>query len=133
MLEKKHQKVRKDDLVQVMTGEEKGKQGRILRTMPGKGRVVVENVNYIWKHLRRSQKHPQGGRLQKEAPIDVSNVMVVCEACKKPTRVGIRERKEDRDGRLRTFRYRVCKRKGCGSPVTAKDKEYAEKAAAGAK
>ncbi len=125
MLVKTHLHVHRDDQVQIIAGDEKGKTGRVLRTLPAKGKIIVEGVNYIWKHLRRSQQHPQGGRLQKEAPIDVSNVMVVCQACGKPSRTKSAERRETRDGKARTFRYRVCKR--CGKPASAKDREYAEK------
>ena len=127
MLTKKHVHVRKDDQVEVTCGDEAGKRGRILRTLPEKGRVVVEGINYVWKHLRRSQKHPQGGRLQVEAPISAANVMLVCQSCGAATRVKSVVRVEPRDGGAKkaTFRYRVCKK--CGNPVSPKDKEYAEK------
>jgi large subunit ribosomal protein L24 len=125
MLVKKHLHVKKDDQVVILSGDEKGKKGRVLRTQPEKNRVVVEGVNYIWKHLRRSQQNPQGGRLQKEAPIQASNVMLVCGSCGEPTRVKQAERTEKRGERSVKFRYRVCKQ--CGAPATAKDKEFAEK------
>ena len=70
--------VRRDDVVQVIAGDDTGKTGRILKVLPDKNRVVVEGVNYIFKHVRRSQKSPQGGRVQKEAPIAVSSVMLRC-------------------------------------------------------
>jgi large subunit ribosomal protein L24 len=98
-------KIRKNDQVQVLAGEEKGKTGKVLSVDPGKGRVLVEGVNLIWKHLRRSQQHPHGARIQKEAPLDASKVAVVCQACSKPTRVVIK-RLEDGE---RTRLCRKCK------------------------
>jgi large subunit ribosomal protein L24 len=70
--------VRRDDMVAVVSGSSRGARGRVLRTIPEKGKVVVEGVNLVWKHLRRSREHPRGGRIQLEAPIDASNVMLVC-------------------------------------------------------
>lgn len=125
MLVKKYLGVRKDDLVEVISGEEKGKRGKVLLTQPGKGRVVVEGVNYIWKHLRRSQQHPQGGRLQKEAPIPASKVMLVDATTGKRTRVKSVSRTEKRGDRTVGFRYRVGVKSG--QPVSAKDKEYADR------
>ncbi len=84
-------KIRKNDIVQVMTGEERGKTGKVLSVDRQEGRVVVEGVNYVWKHLRRSQQHPHGARIQKEAPIRVSNLAVMCPACNKPTRVAMKK------------------------------------------
>ena len=127
MLVKKYLHVRKDDEVELLSGDEKGKKGRVLRTHPEKGQVFVEGVNYIWKHLKRSQQNPQGGRLQKEAAIDASNVAVVCQACGETTRVKMVERSEKRDDKTVKFRYRACKK--CSAPVSAKDKQYAEKGA----
>ena len=70
--------IRKNDTVQIVAGDEVGKTGRILRIVPNKKRVIVEGINYIQKHIRRSDKNPQGGRIQKEAPISWSNVLVIC-------------------------------------------------------
>lgn len=125
MLVKKYLHVKKDDVVEVISGDEKGKRGRVLRTMPEKNKVVIEGVNYIWKHLRRSQQHPQGGRLQREAPINASKVMIVDAKTDKTTRVKNVVRTEKRGDKAVTFRYRVGKKSG--EPVTAKDREYAEK------
>ncbi len=69
------QRIRKGDLVVVRTGDDAGKQGRVIRVIPEKQRVVIEGVNYVFKHLRKSPKHPNGGRIRKEAPVHVSNVM----------------------------------------------------------
>lgn len=82
--------VKKGDTVQVMSGKDKGKQGVILKAMPSKNRVVVEGVNVIKKHAKPSQANPQGGILEIEAPIHVSNVMPLDPKTGKPTRVGFK-------------------------------------------
>lgn len=81
--------IRRDDIVEVIAGDDKGKRGRVLRVDRAKRKVVVENVNRVYKHLKRSQKNPQGGRLSKEMPIDISNVMLIDPKTNEPTRVGI--------------------------------------------
>jgi large subunit ribosomal protein L24 len=78
--------IRRNDIVTVISGEEKGKTGKVLRVDAASGRVLVEGVNFIWKHLRRSQEHPHGARIQKEASVHISNVKIVCQSCNKPTR-----------------------------------------------
>lgn len=78
------------DVVQVMEGVDKGKQGRILRILPQDGKVVVEGMNRVFKHVRRSQRAQQGGRLSKEMPIAISNVRMLCPKTNEPTRVGVR-------------------------------------------
>jgi large subunit ribosomal protein L24 len=83
-------RIKKDDMVKVITGDDLGKVARVLRVVRETNKIVVEHVNRVYKHVRRSQKNPQGGRLNKEMPIHVSNVLLVCSACGKPTRVGAR-------------------------------------------
>ncbi len=70
-------KVRQGDRVEVISGAHKGEQGKVLRIDPGKGRVWIEGVNLVYRHLRQSRRNPQGGRIRKEAPIHVSNVLPV--------------------------------------------------------
>ena len=126
MLTKKYLNVHKDDQVEVLSGDEKGKRGRVLRTHPETGRVFVEGVNYIWKHLKRSQQHPQGGRLQKEASLSSAKVAIICASCGERTKVKMVARDEKReDKKTAAFRYRACKK--CGGPVSSKDKSYSEK------
>lgn len=96
-------KIRRNDIVRVMTGDEKGKQGKVLSVDRESGRVLVEGVNYVWKHLRRSQQHPHGARIQKEAPLPVSNLALVCPSCGKPTKVAMK-RMESGD------KVRICKK-----------------------
>lgn len=80
--------VKKGDMVQVITGKNAGKKGKVLQVIPKKGRVVVEGVNVVKKHTKPTQKMPQGGIMEKEAPIASSNVMLFCGKCNNPTRVG---------------------------------------------
>jgi large subunit ribosomal protein L24 len=117
-------KVKKGDLVQILTGKDRGKQGRVIEARPRERRVIVENLNVIKRHTRPrpirdasrmggTQIAP-GGIIEKAAAVPVGNVMVVCPICKRPSRVGIKE-KQVEDGR--TVRVRVCKRDGCGEEI----------------
>ncbi|MFQ5861792.1 MAG: 50S ribosomal protein L24 [Candidatus Brocadiales bacterium] len=105
----------KDDLVEIIAGDEAGKTGKVLMILPRNGRVLVEGVNYVFKHVRPSQKNPKGGRVQKEAPIAVSNVLVVCtnKNCVKYNR-GVRTRVKQGEGKSKV---RVCYK--CGHAITA--------------
>lgn len=82
--------IREEDEVVVVAGVEKGARGKVLKIDRKNGRVLVEGVGKVYKHVKRSQKNPQGGRLSKEMPIDVSNVMLICPETGKHTRVGVR-------------------------------------------
>ena len=82
--------IKKDDVVQVMTGDDKGKRGRVLKVDPKAGKVTVEGVNRVYKHMKPNRRNAQGGRLSKEMPVDVSNVMLIDPQTNTPTRVGIR-------------------------------------------
>lgn len=82
--------IRKGDIVQVMSGDDRGKRSEVLSVDRKQGKVVVKGINLVYKHLRRSQKSPQGGRLSMEMPIDASNVMLIDPQTNQPTRVGIR-------------------------------------------
>jgi len=100
--------VRRGDTVAVIAGKERGKRGKVLRVLTGDGRVVVEKVNVVKKHQRPTQKLRQGGIIERESALDLSNVLLVCGRCDRPVRIGI---KELADGR----KVRVCKR--CGEPL----------------
>lgn len=101
-------KLRKNDIVQVMIGTQAGKRGRVLSVDREKNRVIVEGANVLKKHVRRSQRNPQGGILSKEMPIPASNVMLVCPSCQRAARTGIRIKP---DG----GKQRICKK--CGAIV----------------
>ena len=82
--------IRSNDTVEVITGEDRGTRAKVLRVDRQTGKVVVEGVNRVYKHVRRSQKNPQGGRLSREMPIQASNVKLVCTKCNAATRTGVR-------------------------------------------
>jgi large subunit ribosomal protein L24 len=116
-------KIKQGDLVQILAGKDRGKQGRILEARPRDGRVLVENLNVVTRHTRPKpmrdssrmggvQMQP-GGRIEKAAPVDVSNVMLVCPVCNLPTRGGMKVKEVKGE----TIRVRVCKREGCGQEV----------------
>jgi len=95
--------IRKDDTVQVLTGDDKGRTGRVLRVLVDKGKVVVEGINRVYKHMKPSRRNPQGGRLSKEMPVDVSNVALFCPNCRRGVRVA---RRINENG----SKERVCKK-----------------------
>jgi len=88
-------RIRKDDIVEVIAGDNKGAHGKVLRVLPDKNRVLVEGINMVYRHVRRSRQHPQGGRIRKEAPIHISNVQPLDPKSGKGTRVRF---KIERDG-----------------------------------
>ena len=98
--------IRSGDMVEVKTGNAKGTRSKVLSVRRADGKIVVEGVNRVYRHMKRSQKNPQGGRLSKEMPIDASNVLVVCGGCDQAVRLGI---KVLADG----GRVRMCKK--CGA------------------
>ena len=77
-----------NDIVEVIAGDDRGQRGKILKIDREEGKVVVEGMNRVYKHVRRSQKNPQGGRLNKEMPIRISNVLLFCSRCNSATRTG---------------------------------------------
>jgi large subunit ribosomal protein L24 len=82
--------IKKDDTVEVLTGDDKGKRGRVLSVDREKGKLIVEGVNRVYKHLKPNRRNPQGGRLSKEMPVNISNVALIDPETNKPTRVGAR-------------------------------------------
>ena len=116
-------KVKKNDTVLVIAGKDKGKKGKVLRSIPTDNRVVVDGVNIQKKHKKARSAQETSGIVNVTGPIDASNVMVVCPACGKPTRVGY---KIEGDKKIR-----VCKHEGCGKSldVKAEAKETAKKPA----
>jgi large subunit ribosomal protein L24 len=116
-------RIRKGDLVQVLSGKDRGKQGRVLEARPADRKVIVENLNVVKRHMKpRPMRDPSrmgaaqiipGGVIDLPAPLPISNVMLVCPVCQRPTRVG-HELKEVKGERVVT---RVCKRADCKQPV----------------
>jgi large subunit ribosomal protein L24 len=91
-------RIKQGDTVQVVQGKESGKKGKVLRVLEADERVVVERVNFIKRHVRPSKKLPQGGVIEREASMHISNVQLVCPSCGQPARVGVRT---DGDTRVR--------------------------------
>ena len=104
--------IRKDDTVLVLSGDDRGTRAKVLRVIPKRAKLIVEGVNRVYKHMRRSQRNPQGGRLSKEMPIPASNVMLVCDTCGKATRVEMKFR----DDGSKERRYKKC---GAGNGLVA--------------
>jgi large subunit ribosomal protein L24 len=82
--------VKKNDMVTIIAGKEKGKTGKILKVFPDSGRVIVESLNVVKRHTRPTRANAQGGIVEKEAALESSNVQLLCAACSKPTRTGFR-------------------------------------------
>jgi large subunit ribosomal protein L24 len=115
--------IRKDDTVEIIAGDdaEPGRGRRVLRVLHDEGKVVVEGVNLVYKHLKPNRRNMQGGRLSKEMPIDLSNVLLYCPQCRRGRRIGYRYAA---DGR----KSRYCKK--CGTDLgqlSKARKAYAQK------
>jgi len=103
MEERKKYRIKKNDTVMVIAGKEKGKSGKVMRVIPKKDRAIVEKLNLVKRHLKPSQQSRQGGILEKESPIQMSNLMLICAKCTDPTRVGFRILEDNR-------KVRYCKK-----------------------
>ncbi len=101
-------RIRKNDLVMVITGRDRGKTGKVMRVVPETGRVMIERLNVVKRHSRPRGAASPGGIVEKEAPIAISNVMLFCDRCNAPVRIGV---KAAADG----SRSRICRR--CGESV----------------
>src|SRR5262245_24327058 len=118
--------IRKGDTVAVITGDDAGTAeqpvtGRVLRVLPEANKVVVEGVNRVYKHLKPSRRNPQGGRLSKEMPVSVSNVLLYCNKCRRGVRVGRRYLDNG-------SKERFCKKCGLGMGALSKSRPaYARK------
>ncbi len=100
MESQKKYRIKKNDTVKVIAGKDKGKTGKVMRVIPKSDRVIVERVNMVKRHLKPSQQARQGGILEREAPIPISNLMLVCSKCTGPTRVGYRTLDDNRKVRF---------------------------------
>lgn len=125
--------IRKNDTVQVIagkgsgsvkanSGDGRGKRGKVLEVDKSRGRAKVQGLKIVFRHLRQSKdpQKPGGGRTEKEAPIALSNLMLVCPKCDEATRVGVRLEKQEREGgKVKSKRIRVCKK--CGGDIPERD------------
>jgi large subunit ribosomal protein L24 len=116
---------RKNDQVEVIAGREKGKTGKVLAVNTKTGRVTVERVNMVKRHVKPSQKNPQGGVIEKELPLHYSNVQIFCAKCNRGVRhghkfeatAGKKGAKKSAEGSAKQVKVRVCKR--CGTNLEA--------------
>jgi large subunit ribosomal protein L24 len=118
-------RIKKGDTVQMLSGKDRGKQGRVIDARPIDRKVTVENLNQIKRHTKPrpvrdasrmggTQVIP-GGIIERPAAVDISNVMLVCPSCKRPTRIGMKFKDDAKSGE--TIRVRVCKREDCGQEI----------------
>lgn len=106
--------IRKNDTVRVISGRDKGKSGRVLELLPDKGRVLVEHVMMMKKHTRPNPaKQVKGGIAERETPVHISNVQLICPTCNAPRRIAFREERDATGRRLRSVR--VCRK--CGNVI----------------
>ena len=113
--------IKVNDTVKVIAGADNGTQGKVMQVDHDAGKLIVEGVARVYKHVRRSQKNPQGGRLSKEMPIQLSNVLLICGACGQASRTGARYLD---DG----SKERFCKKCGAGTGQIAPPRaRYAKK------
>jgi large subunit ribosomal protein L24 len=116
-------RIRKGDLVHVLSGKDRGKQGHVIDAQPKTRKVIVENINVVKKHTKPrpiantsrmgGSAMTPGGVIDKPSPLPIGNVMLVCPVCKRPTRVGLKERESHGE----TVKVRVCKRADCGQEI----------------
>ena len=100
--------LKKNDTVMVVAGKNRGKSGKVLRVLPKKEAVIIERLNFAKRHLRAGGPHGKGGIVEKEAPIRISNVQLLCGKCNRPTRIG---KKVLQDGK----KIRICRK--CGEAI----------------
>lgn len=98
----------KNDIVEIISGDDAGKRERVLYVMPKRDRMLVEHINFVTKHVKRSRDNPAGARLQKEASIHVSNCLLVCPNCDRGVRVGVKMNEN-------ANKVRVCRK--CGHEI----------------
>jgi len=116
-------RIRKGDLVHILSGKDRGKQGRVIDARPKDKKVIVENLNIVKRHTKPrpiqntsrmgSAGMTPGGVIEKAAPLPVGNVMIVCPVCNRPTRVGMKFK----DVKGERVKVRVCKRQDCGEEI----------------
>jgi len=97
-------KIKKNDTVMVIAGNDRGKTGKVLKVFPKESRVIVEGINLRKRHTKPSQKNPQGGILEKEAPIHISNVMIIDPKTNEPTRIGAKVILDEKTGKKKIAR-----------------------------
>ena len=97
-------RIKRNDIVKVLSGRDKGKTGKVLAVFPKRNRALVEGVNFIKRHTRQTRQDQKGGIVQKESPAQISNLILVCKHCNKPTRIGAKVMGKSSD------RARICRK-----------------------
>jgi len=108
-------RIKKGDSVIVIAGDDKGKNGKVLKLFPEENRAIVEGINFIKRHTRPSQKNRKGGIIEKEGPINLSNLMFYCGKCSSPAKIGFKILEETAGGEGRKNKVRVCRK--CGEII----------------
>jgi len=104
------QKIRRNDKVKIMVGKDEGKEGKVLKVLRDKGKVIIEGVELVKKHVKPGTRSKEGGIINIERPIDVSNVMMICQKCNRPVRVKV--------SAVKNRKHRICGR--CGDYLDKK-------------
>lgn len=107
--------IRKNDLVQIRSGNYAKKQGEVLHVIPAERKIVVKNIMMVTQHKRRSEKHPKGARIRVEVPIDISKVMLICQSCNKPTKVKVDYINDPNITKKARKKIRLCRK--CNKPI----------------
>lgn len=105
-------KIKKGDKVKILAGKDKGKTGKVLQVFPSKNKISIEGLNLLIKHMRPRRQGEKGQRIEFPAPMNISNVMLLCSKCNKPARVGYKTVKTEKTetAKAKTKKYRVCKK-----------------------
>ena len=106
-------RIHKDDTVMIISGDDKGKSGKVLKVFPEGEKILIEGINFIKRHTRGTQKNPKGGILEKEAALHISNVLVYCSKCAASTKVG--HKVITQEGTGKPTKIRICRR--CGEVI----------------
>jgi large subunit ribosomal protein L24 len=106
-------KIKKGDSVLVIAGDDRGKTGKVLKVFPDKNRAIVEGINFIKRHSRQTRRVQKGGIIEKEAPVNLSNLLVFCSKCSSPTKVSIKLL-EGETGE-KSSKVRICRK--CGEII----------------
>lgn len=109
-----YKKIKKGDEVVVLSGKDRGRRGKVLKVFRKEGKVLVEGINKVKKHVKPQGKNKPGGIVEIQMPLHISKVMVICPSCQKPTRVGFQISKENQ-------KYRICKK--CGGLIDKEGKK----------
>lgn len=110
MITDKKIKFKKGDTVLIISGKDKGKRGAIEKSLPKEGKIIITGINIAKHHLKPSRKNPHGGIMDKLAPMDASNAVIICPRCSQPSKIGYKLTKSEVDGRKKNNKLRICRK-----------------------